>query len=401
MTRPLSAVLLIAAWTAGCVGPSAGVAHDLPELPLLQGPRALLRSDLSPAEATDALARLEALEAALDTAYPFVPAPGPATVPRVLVLSDPARFALVAREHGVAADAGAFVCTRGEVVAADRPEEAADAPPYPLEPPVRPLAAALLRRRLLATYAALPATWLEEGLAAAYVDLVADDAPARAATRRRERLLDAYLPLFLGGEPALRRTVEVRGRDAMQRFGSRALAWAAVSFLLAAPERAALLARALEQQAAPGAAGPGDDVLAALDGLEPAFEAWLQAETIAALLEAVRAAPHPVDRWESAAALRLLANVDLDAEAEDVPRARQVAATPALLEQHPPPVRFLDAYAEEIAAVASARNRLRAMASLRKRVAAELERRVQGYGHPAIERARAQVPRALQRRLAE
>lgn len=396
-SRPLTAALLVAATAlAGCAAPAA-VAHDLPELPLLDGPRGSLRTDLPADEAAEALARLESLEAALDTAYPFLPPPGEAGRPRLLVLRDPARFALAAQEHAVDPAQGAFLCSAGEVVVADRGEAAASGPPYPLEPPIRPLAAALLRRRLLAAHPALPLTWLEEGLAAVFVEIVAAGDEAQEATRTRERLLDAYLPVFLGAPPLLRRLVLAAGDAERRRAGSSASAWAVTRFLLATPERSELLDAALRLHA--GQPRPGDPGLealsAALDALEPELEAWLQAETLRALLAAIRDAPHQVDRWEAAAALRLLANVDLDADASAEVRARQVAATPELLAEHPPPVRFLDGFAEPIAAARAARSRLRAMANVHKAVQSELERRRQGYGHPALERGRATLTEAL------
>lgn len=70
-------------------------------------------------------------------------------------------------------------------------------------------------------------------------------------------------------------------------------------------------------------------------------------------------------------------------------------ATEAALTAELPPARFLERYRPRIAAAASARSRLRAVTQLRRQVEADLAHRARGYGHPAVERAKRRVGRAL------
>lgn len=385
--------------------PDAIDLHDAQDLEQLDGPRALLRSDLPPGEAREALRTLEGLEAALDVAFPFLPAP--ATPPRTIVLANPARFALHAKEHRVDRPSGAFLCGRGEVFVQHERGPAPGDVAVPLEPVIRPLAAAVFRRRLVAGFGPeLPETWLEEGLAMIFVDVVGStDSPgsrleARLRLQVRERLLDAYLPLYLGGPPALLEVVSVRGREEKRRRGTRAAAWAACRFLLQDAARARLLELALRQ-----AAGAAPDeaswtqARAELLALEPTFEAWLRDAVHEELLQALTGAPTPVDRWEAAAALRLLANIDLDPDLPDDERIRAVAVTRELLAREPAPPRFLAQFEGELAHVRQARSRLQAMSRVHARARKELERRSQGYGHPAVEAARKDLGPALQRAL--
>ncbi|MCO5165286.1 MAG: hypothetical protein M9894_02815 [Planctomycetes bacterium] len=401
--RPaLAALVALTACTSA--GPPPGEAvdlHDAADLPLLEGARATLRSDLPPGEDEDVLRTLEALEGALDVAFPFLPPP--AAPPRTVVLGDPARFALHAREHGLGQrPAGAFLCAKGEVFSLHEPGPLPDDVAVPTEPVIRPLASAVFRRRLVAGLGAdLPETWLEEGLAMVFVEVVAPDrATLRLRVRARERLLDAYLPLFLGGPPALTTTVATVGPEEKRRRGSRALAWAACRFLLDDAERAPLLVTAL-RRAAGALERPADwdEARARLEALEPAFEAWLRHAVQEEVLVALALAPTPVDRWEAAAALRLLANIDLDPDQPDDERARAVAATREMLAEDPGPPRFLALFEPDLARVRAARSKLQAMSRVHAAARKELERRSQGYGHPAVEAARKGLGPALQRAL--
>ncbi|MGE0713393.1 MAG: hypothetical protein AB7N76_36065 [Planctomycetota bacterium] len=387
---------------AGCAGapPPAPLAPD-PELRVLSGPRGELRTDLGETEAQAFCERLQTLEVMLDAAFGFAASPRPAPV--TVVLSDPARFALYARERKVDPGVGAFVTPAGEVVYRFRPEDWADGPPYPTEPRSRPLAGAVLRRRLVLAFGPrLAQTWLEEGMVAVFSELAAHEfgEDQRATVQTRRQLLDAFLPLFLGAPPVLPLLAEARGRRAMDlvKGATPALAWAAVRFLITDPERGRLIRRSLERAAGQEEAEDAwESTRAALDALEPDFERFLLDHCVRELLATVREAPTPVDRWEAAAALRLVANLDLDPDLPDGPRVAQVEASGPLLAEHPPAVRFLDRYAAQLQEVAESRSQLGAMRALRKQVHQEFQRRTQGYGHPAIEAARADLDKALQR----
>ncbi len=396
---------------AGCVAPGGGPAdlHEPGALAEVVGARARLRADLDPERARAALALVEGLEDGLDTAFPFlsgaVGAVGSAA-PLTVVVGDPARLALHAREHGITGAAGAFACGRGEVFALAPPDllpiaGVDEAGPTPLEPPSRPLAAALLRRRLLARLGGeLQETWLEDGLALVWADAAAPPAHAAQVRRRsRERLLDAHLPLFLGGPRALEAVACARGPAAKRQVGSPALAWAVVRFLLAEGGRdgARLLVLALEDAAGLAPQGALEAARGELRGLEPAFERWLHRAVREELLEALLRAPHAADRWEAAAALRLLANVALDPDAQGPERARQVQGAATLLDEDPGPLRLLDLFQTELAQVAQARARGPAAAALEQRVRQELDRRAAGWGHPALEAARQSLRRAILR----
>lgn len=392
-------LLLTVIGAAGCAATATNTAHDDLELALTSGPKTRLRTDLPPAEAQVFLNRFETLEEVVDTAFPFLkPLPQP---PLAIVVVGPGRFGLHAKDHGNPVTAGAFTCPEGgELFYRYRHEEwAVDGPPYPMEPRIRPLASAVLRRRLLATYGArLQPTWLEEGLAQVFVELAAAELrdPGWTARQTRNRLLDAYLPLYLGERPALGKLLLTRGRSAMKRWGTRALAWAAVRYLLLDPKRTELLGTAL-------AAASGDPLAeqalaAALTQLdERAFESFLQQAVLESLFAAIQREPTPVDRWEAAAALRLVANMDLKTDLGDDLRARQAQQAQAMLSKRPPPVRFLEQFLPEVTLTARARSRLQAQAKLNKHVRREFKRRSQGYGHPAVDQAERHMGRAIQR----
>ena len=415
--RPSWALPLALALVTGCAAaPQAPLEHDAPELPLYAGERARLRTDVAPIDAERLLALLERMERALDSSFPFLASPPGAAPALCIVLQDAARFALHARDHQADPDAGALVCANGEVCLRFRPDvwDAAreGGPAVPLEPPVRPLAAAILRRRLLTTFGAqLEPTWIEHGLAAVFVELMAHDlshaagGAAQAVRQNRERLLDAFLPLYLGAPPALTALLSARGDAQLARAGSPALAWAAVRFLAADPQRSPLLERALRRAAgedAPTASSPGpewDATRELLTELEAPFEEFLLQGVLRELLIALRDAPTPVDRWEAAAALRLVANLDLDVDLPPELLARQLTGAEEVLSRQVVPTRFLDRYQGEIARVRDARSQLQAMARLKAIVGKELARRSEGYGHPAVERARHELGRALQREM--
>lgn len=381
-------------------GPSAADRlHDADDLPLYEGARSTLRSDLPPPDAEQVLARLDALEQALDVAFTFLPAG--VTPPHTIVIGQPARFALHAKEHGIDRPAGAFLCGRGELFAQHEEEAAADDVAVPLEPLIRPLASAAFRRRLVSGFGAdLPATWLEDGLAMVFVDLMASErARPRLQLQVRERLLDAYLPLYLGGPPGLGEVISAQGDAEKRRHGSSALAWAACRFLLDDADRTRLLVTALRHHAGALDGPTWDDARARFAALEPAFETWLRDRVHVEILVAIVEAPTPVDRWEAAAALRLLANIDIDADLPADERVRAVDVTRQMLAAAPVPTRFLTLFEGEFQRVRAARSKLQAMARLRAVASKEFERRAKGYGHPAVEAARRGLGGALQREL--
>lgn len=391
-----------------CSGGAPEAFHDDPDLLLISGRRVDLRTDLTPEQAEPVLTRLDALEEILDAAFPFLAAP-PETRARSLVLADPGRFAWFAREHELGdANADAFVCQRGELYLRFRPADWAErwavGPPYPLEPRVRPLAAAAVSRRLSVIVGPCNASWLEEGLRMVFVDLAAQEFGDEdlALRVRRERLLDAYIPLYLGAPPALAEVVTEPMSESprRRRTGSRALAWAAVRYLLTDPELTALLGLGLRRAA-------GEEVptaswesgLARLKAEEREFERFLRGAVLRELLATFLEAPTAVDRWESASALRLLANLDINPEADEETRHRLAGASAQLLDDDPLPARFLDEFAAEIAITKGARSRIQALNKLQRHVEAELERRAAGYGHPAVEAARMRLGKALRRAL--
>lgn len=396
----LSLAACASAPEAAQTGPTAADRlHDADDLPLYAGTRSTLRSDLPPPDAEQVLARLDALEQALDVAFTFLPAG--VTPPRTIVIGQPARFALHAKEHGIDRPAGAFLCRRGELFAQHEEEGAPDDVAVPLEPLIRPLASAAFRRRLVGGFGAdLPATWLEDGLAMVFVDLMASErAQARLQLAARERLLDAYLPLYLGGPPGLGEVISARGDAEKRRHGSSALAWAACRFLLDDAERTRLLVTALRHHAGALDDPAWEDARARFAALEPAFETWLRDRVHVEILVAIVEAPTPVDRWEAAAALRLLANIDIDADLPADERVRAVDVTRQMLAKDPVPTRFLTLFQGDFARVRAARSKLQAMARLRAVASKEFERRAKGYGHPAVEAARRTLGSALQREL--
>lgn len=406
-TSSATRILTLALWVAlplccGCQSaPPPRLAAD-PELEVVQGEAIELRTDLEPAEAQTWLARLERLNELLDGTLSFCEAPSSPTV--CVVIGDPARFALYAQARKVEASAGAFVTAAGEVVYRFRPEDwqLPSGPPYPTEPRSRPIASALLRARLLRTYGPnLEKTWVEEGLAQRFAELAAreiEGRPPGQGVHRRQHLIDAFLPLHLGGSPVLGALLSARGAQEMGKRGSPALAWAGVGFLAASESGGKILAGALADAAErEGAEEAFRALLEATQSLERPFERYLLDETLAALLDAIRSAPTPVDRWESAAVLRLIANLDLDPDLPDEKRAYQVDASIPLLEENPPPIRFLDRYEHELREIHGRRSQLEAMRRLQRRIQREFQRRTQGYGHPAVEEARKGLGRALQR----
>lgn len=399
---PLCALALLAAFAAGCQsGPPPRLAAD-PELEVVQGEAIELRTDLEAEEAQTWLARLERLNELLDGTLSFCEPPSSPAV--CVVIGDPARFALYAQARKVDVSAGAFVTAAGEVVYRFRPEDwqLQSGPPYPTEPRSRPIAAALLRARLLRTYGPeLEKTWVEEGLAQRFAELAAreiEGRPPGEGVHQRQHLIDAFLPLHLGAPPVLGTLLAARGAQEMGKKGSPALAWAGIGFLASTDSGGKILAGALADAAdQEGAEEEFRSLLEASQSLERPFERYLLDQTLAALLEAVRAAPTPVDRWESAAVLRLVANLDLDPDLPDEKRAYQVDASIPLLEENPPPTRFLDRYQAELRELHGRRSQLEAMRRLQRRVQREFQRRTQGYGHPAVEDARKNLGRALQR----
>lgn len=393
---------LVLSLAAGCQsGPPPTLQAD-PELEIARSEAVELRTDLPSSEAETWLARLDRLSELLDSSLAFCE---PLTSPAVcVVISDPARFALYAQARKVDASAGAFVTAAGEVVYRFRAEDwqLQSGPPYPTEARSRPIAAALLRARLLRTYGpGLEATWVEEGLAQRFAELAAreiEGRPPGQGVHQRQHLIDAFLPLHLGASPVLGSLLAARGKQDMGKHGSPALAWAGVGFLASTESGGKILAGALADAA--DQEGADDAFVALLEAsrsLERPFERYLLDETLGALLDAIRSAPTPVDRWESAAVLRLIANLDLDPDLPDEKRAYQVDASIPLLEESPPPIRFLDRYQAEFRELHGRRSQLEAMRRIQRRIQREFKRRTQGYGHPAIEDAQKGLGRALQR----
>ena len=244
----------------------------------------------------------------------------------------------------------------------------------------------------------------------------------RAAKLNRERVLDAFLPIFLGAPPALARVANVRGRGEMRRNvrqrprdrrskrsrsgagraaeSAEALAWAAVRFLLADAELTPLIPLGFAEAA--GEEGSGERWEAAqpqLAASEGAFEAFLRDAVLEELLAAYATAPTPVDRWESSSALRLIANIDLDPDASDAQRPLLARGAREILKEHPVPTRFLSKYERELDLVLQSRSRLQAQKRLHKIARKELARRSAGYGHPAVEAASRTLSKALDRAL--
>jgi hypothetical protein len=400
--RSLAALALSLFCAAGCQsGPPPRLEAD-PELEVVRSEVIELRTDLEPEQAQTWLARLERMNELLDGTLSFCEAPSTPAV--CVVIGDPARFALYAQARKVDASAGAFVTAAGEVVYRFRAEDwqLQSGPPYPIEPRSRPIAAALLRARLLRTYGpGLEKTWVEEGLAQRFAELAAreiEGRPPGEGAHRRQHLIDAFLPLHLGAQPVLGTLLSARGAQEMGKHGSPALAWAGVGFLASTDSGGKILAGALADAAElEGAEGEFRSLLEASQSLERPFERYLLDETLGALLDAVRSAPTPVDRWESAAVLRLVANLDLDPDLPEAKRAYQVDASIPLLEENPPPTRFLDRYQAELRELHGRRSQLEAMRRIQRRIQREFQRRTQGYGHPAVEEARKGLGRALQR----
>lgn len=398
----------------GGVAPASSAAdpHRDPTLVELSGRRAVLATDLPPEPAGDLLASLDALEDVLDAAFPFLPAPpGPV---RTSIVADRARWAQELRAHGAEGQPGALVCARGEVHLLWRREDWEPfGPPFPLEPRCRPLAAAVFRRRLLAAMGpALRPTWLEEGLVQVFVELAAHELgeaePAERAVMRR--LLDAYLPLFLGEPPLLAEVVEAGPEARRRRMSAEASAWAVARHLLSRPGGARVLELALRHHAGlpeplPRAApelAPGDWEAARtwLAQEEEPFLRGLQSALLRELLVDLATAPTPVDRWEAAGALRLIANLDIDADLPDPTRQRAVRSGEKLLRETPPPARFLDLFQDEVARAAGAKNRVQATRQVRSLAVRELERRAKGFGHPALELGRLNLLRSIERAVA-
>lgn len=411
--RPLWVTLSLACTLSGALGcaaqaPPPRLADD-PELQVHRSGAIELRTDLQDTDAQAFLVRLEAIEDALDHMLPSLSRDASAGVAPVgsqagvvtLVLSNPARFALYSKDRKVDPQAGAFVTSAGELVYRFRAQDWAEGPPYPTEARSRALAGASLRRRLILRLGpGLKAGWLEEGLVAAFAEVIAREfgEEVQPTRLRRQRLLDAFLPLYLGGPPVLERMFAARGRPEMERAGgSASLAWAAARFLLADPQQADLIRQVLEHARPDPDEAAWERTRVALAGLERPFERSLSDQCVAGLLAAVRDEAHAVDRWEAAAALRVVANLELDPDLSARARAQQVRASGPLLEKHPPDVRFLDRYRGRLLEVRGSRSRMAAMRKLRKQIRREFTRRTEGYGHPAIEKARDSLGKALQR----
>ena len=271
-----------------------------------------------------------------------------------------------------------------------------------MEPRVRPLAAGALRRRLVVEYGPnLPPSWLEQGLAAAFADVAAGlvGEGGLVVAQSRRRLLDAYLPLYLGAEPLIWEVLRLG--EAPGREWSRAQGWAVARWLLREPTHRALIDQAFLRAKGELSDEAWEGVRVQALALERAFEEDLRVEVLRGLLEGMRAATRPVDRWEWTDAMRLLANIDVDADAEQAVFVQLVEGTARLLDEDPGTTRFLDAYEGQLRTLVDARSKLQGMRRLKRQVVAELERRGQGYGHPALEEGKGSMGQALQRRFEE
>jgi hypothetical protein len=394
--------------------PEAPGLHDLTSLERREGPHVALRTDLPPALAGATLDRLEKLEALLDKRFPFLQTPPDRVL--AIVVEDEGHFRLLAHAHGVPpGGATAFSCARGEVAIRYRPDEWGEAPPgsWSQGPRGGSVAEAVFRRRLEATYGpSLERTWLEDGCARAFAEEAArETGEAREAARRsRDDLLDAFLPLFLGAEPRLAKTVLARGRAAVPHGSEkgqrpahdRAVAYAVARFLLESQngDRAAIVRAAFE--AAAGKPGAADELAARepdLRALEPAFEGWLRSAVTDALLDALENEPVLAARWETRAALRLVAAVDveLDDAATKEQRTAIVARARAEVASRKT-VRFADEFDQALLDVRE-HHRSGALERLVAHARSELDERARGYGHPAIEELRGQLGKVLEARL--
>jgi hypothetical protein len=402
---------------SGCAA-GAGVAptHDDASLPLREGKRVALRSDLDEQPAAQALERLEKLEALLDRRFPWLEAPH--GLARAFVLVEERKFREVARSHDVAdPGVGAFACSSGEVVVRYRPEEWGQGPSegWILAPRSAPVTEAVFRRRLESSFgAALERTRLEDGCARLFSFYAARELGETREAQRRERddLLNAFLPLFLGSEPELARTMSLRGsgadahapRKSAKVTGIPGLNYAIARYLVEADggKRVPMLRAALDAAAGkPGAEDAWAKVREGLAAEEAPFERWLRGATIDSLLDALQDEPVQAARWEARGALRLVAAIDVSEDEVATPeeRAGLIAKARAVAGKIKT-VRYLDEVEGRLEGLRD-RRQPGGLEKVLDEARRELDARSQGYGHPAVEEGRARLGQALQERMKE
>lgn len=417
--RDARLLVLVAAWLlGGCAsGPADSPRHVLPDMPVTRdGSRVSLSTDAPDAAVAPALDRLEKLELLLDRAFPWLAPPRDRVL--VLLIDDEGRFRAVARGHGVpSGGASEFSCRSGEVVLRWKPEEFGQGPAevegWVQSPRVAPLAEVLFRRRLEATYGPeLSRTALEDGCARLFGEAAAHElGEVREAERRmRDDLVDAFLPLFLGGEPVLARTLLARGSSAGPHASARshkpveqrATAYAVARWLVVSGE-GERGARDFDLAFAAAAGRPGaSDALEArgrdLAAHEGEFERWLRGKTTAALLDALGGEPVAAARWEARAALKLVAAVDVEVADQALPKERAAVVERARAEvEARTTVRFADEFDGPLREERDRRRPgglERIVASARR----TLEERGRGYGHPSLEEMKGQLGRSLEAR---
>jgi len=403
----------VALLLAGCASSGATVVHDDPQLASHEGERVILKTDLDAAVASQALDRLERLEKLLDTKESWLAAPRDPV--KALVIADEVRFRHIAHSHGVQDPGlGAFACSAGEVVIRYRPEEWGQGPVegWFVAPRLGPVALAVFRRRLEQAYGAnLERTRVEDGCGRAFVEKAARELGEgpEAARRARDDLLDAFLPIFLGGDHMLARTALATGSSAVdhgvRRGSGRAqgpgISYAVARFLVESDggKRIWILQAILRH----AAGGPEDDDWARahvqLDQDEGVFERWLRDATVSELLDALEKEPVSAARWEARAAVRLLTKIDIDENAAPSPDEYARAVARARIDAKKlPQVRFTE---EWDGTLLSARRAHASMEKVLGEVRKELDRRSRGYGNPALEDGRARLGQALQERLRE
>jgi hypothetical protein len=361
--------------------------------------------------------RLELIEKVLEDRHAWLGPPKDRVT--VLVVSSDETYRSIARSHGVMdPQTSAFACSAGEVVVHFRADEWGLGPQegWVLSPRSAPVSEAIFRRRLEEHFGAqLAHTRLEDGLARLFVEQAArelGEAP-EASRRQRDDLLDAFLPLFLGGERTLAKTALATGAQATERgskkgfhvTGAPALNYAVARYLLEADggSRLPLARTILEHAAAPVSSSSVDaafdDARTRLEGDEEKFERWLRDATANALLDAIEAEPVQAARWEARSALRLISAMDLDDEPGASPDARARRIGRARLEvKRIATVRFTEEYDARLVATKRGHGGLERVVTDAKK---DLDRRAAGYGHPALEEGRARLGQALQERLRE
>jgi hypothetical protein len=328
-----------------------------------------------------------------------------------VLLADEGAFRDLAHAHGVPpGGATEFSCLAGEGRRVRR---------------LRPaLGEVLFQRRLEASYGALERTWLEDGCGRVFAEDAARELGEKteAARRARDDLVDAFLPIFLGAEPALAktalrlpglrpggaggRTASVHGAEKSGRPGqARALAYAVARYLLEAESSAHTDVIREAFAAAAGREGAAEKLAARepeLRAAEPAFERWLRAQTTDALLDALAKEPILAARREARSALRLVTGVDvvIDDGAPTERRAALVAAArePIARERT---VRFTDELEPRLAELRGSRRRSGALEQVVASARALLEERSRGFGHPAVEEWRGQLGKVIDRKLRE